>query len=410
MHSTPEVEGRFRWWDEALRRAYFAQPGKPCVLAVDGDELARMAPDLEDAAADLTRAVRRVAGIPSSSDYFPGTTERYEKWKKHGCEGLPPVLPLLALSVLAATRMHGSGPYSRSNYYIRLSELLAAAGAPGSVEEIRYQVQRRFGSVAGMWRDLHEYLRRHPEHGESTIREHPSLTIIGYPLSQALVRKSDRAVLTHFFSKLALGAQRDIPGDSLLATLRLWASRPRGFSDPFVRAIRDDEVKALVLPIVLGLMHSWDGRVLGPEGAARSLHGSRSIRIGGPHGGSSRPWPRQVAPSREPLAGAKSRCKSQGEKERRTPHWEASRAAAGLSADLGSSCGVMGRRWSRDARDWCFSPRILRSVPGSRETPCRRTKSTSSPRLQTSPRPFARHWRRPQSLGGASCGSARSRR
>ncbi|GIG27360.1 hypothetical protein [Cellulomonas denverensis] len=269
MHSTPEVEGRFRWWDEALRRAYFAQPGKPCVLAVDGDELARMAPDLEDAAADLTRAVRRVAGIPSSSDYFPGTTERYEKWKKHGCEGLPPVLPLLALSVLAATRMHGSGPYSRSNYYIRLSELLAAAGAPGSVEEIRYQVQRRFGSVAGMWRDLHEYLRRHPEHGESTIREHPSLTIIGYPLSQALVRKSDRAVLTHFFSKLALGAQRDIPGDSLLATLRLWASRPRGFSDPFVRAIRDDEVKALVLPIVLGLMHSWDGRVLGPEGRSQ---------------------------------------------------------------------------------------------------------------------------------------------
>ncbi|UJP40258.1 hypothetical protein [Cellulomonas palmilytica] len=266
MDTTAAGEERYSWWSDSIRRAYFDQAGKPCVLAVDDAELGRLAPDRDDAVADLVQAVLRVGGAPTSSDFFPGVMARFQRWRIGGRVELPPVLPLLALSVLAAHRMHGDGTYSKSNYYIRLSELLAAGGAPGGPEEIRAQVERRFGRVAEMWQGLDEYLRRHPEHGESTIPERPRLTIIGYPMSQALVRRSDRAVLTQFFSRLRLGTQRDMPRDLVLANLRLWASRPRGFSEPFVRAINSADLEPLVIPIVLSLLHSWDGQVLGPEG------------------------------------------------------------------------------------------------------------------------------------------------
>lgn len=270
MNITLPAEDRFQWWNARLAGTYFNQPGKPCVLAVDESELERLAPGQQDAVADLAQAVRHMAGSPTSNDYFPGITALFQHWQARGKNGLPPVLPLLAVSVLAATRMHRDGAYSKTNYYVRLSEILATDRTPGTVEKIRDEVRTKFRPVATMWQALDDYLRSHPEHGESTIRDHPSYTIIGYPLSQALIRRSDRATLTQFFAKMDLSAHSTLPADALLAYLRLWASRPRGFSEAFLVAINDDDLEPMILPLILGLVHSWDGRVLEPEGRKQS--------------------------------------------------------------------------------------------------------------------------------------------
>jgi hypothetical protein len=117
-----------------------------------------------------------------------------------------------------------------------------------------------------MWRSLDQHLHLHPELGSSTIRDHPHLTRIGFPLSQALVRRSDRARLTRFFSKLEIES-RGVPGHvALLSYLRIWVSRPRGFGEPFVRALGDDALCKMLMPVIIGLAHSWDGTVATPDG------------------------------------------------------------------------------------------------------------------------------------------------
>ena len=128
-----------------------------------------------------------------------------------------------------------------------------------------------FIPVADMWRDLHQWLGEQAgAAGISTIRDHPELTRIGFPLSQALIRRSDRAVLTRFFDALDIRTS-DLPAAEPLAEyLRLWAARPRGLSESFRHALSDDTLRSLLMPLVSGLAAAWDGRVITPEGLPRT--------------------------------------------------------------------------------------------------------------------------------------------
>ena len=105
----------------------------------------------------------------------------------------------------------------------------------------------------------------------STIPADPGhFSRIGYPLSQTLIRRSDRAALTRFFERMHL-TRDGIPGaDALLQYLQRWTRRrPQGYSDRFLEALTDSHLRDLVKPVVHELATRWDGKVVTSEGLRR---------------------------------------------------------------------------------------------------------------------------------------------
>jgi hypothetical protein len=268
-----DAAARYWTWQERLARAFLCgNPGQPVIFFTDDDELRDLAPEAPDAAADLAACVTDLVDVRRGADMFDAVSGLVASWQAGSRDHPPPALPVLALSVLAAARMRTDTRGMSHNYYLRLAQALLPGADESSVEQARLALRdRAFISVARMWRQLDEWMTEQAgAAGMSTIRDHPELTRIGFPLSQALVRRSDRAVLTRFFAALEI---RDlgVPGNEALTEyLRLWAARPRGLSESFLHALRDDVLRRLLSPLVRGLAASWDGRVVSSDGLIRA--------------------------------------------------------------------------------------------------------------------------------------------
>lgn len=266
-----DLPEQYQRWQMRLNDEFFQSPGKPLIFFTDDDELRRLAPDSADPAADLAAAARQLVN-PHAASMFDAVTAAARTWRGGARDQPPPTLPVLALSVLAATRMHADAQARSSNYYLRLAQALLPASDEHVIDRVRLLLRDgAFIPVADMWRELHEWLGwRKGSSGVSTIRDHPELTRIGFPLSQALIRRSDRAVLTRFFDALDIRTAGVPDADPLTEYLRLWAARPRGLSEGFRRALADDALHSLLMPLISGLAVSWDGRVITTEGLPRA--------------------------------------------------------------------------------------------------------------------------------------------
>jgi hypothetical protein len=266
---TPE---RYGSWQARLTKEFFGRiPDKPVIFFTGDDELRLLASDSADPADDLAAAVRQLVN-PYAPTMFDAVTAAVREWRAGARDEPPPTLPVLALSVLAATRMHTDAQARSSNYYLRLAQALVPGADEQVVEQIRLALRDgAFIPVVNMWRDLHEWLgERAGAAGISTIRDHPELTRIGFPLSQALIRRSDRATLTRFFEALDI-RNVGVPAIEPLAEyLQLWAARPRGLSESFRHALADDILCSLLVPLVSGLAVAWDGQVITAEGLSRT--------------------------------------------------------------------------------------------------------------------------------------------
>lgn len=260
---------RYAQWQEILARAFLgAHPGVPLVFFVDDDELRRLAPGSTNPAGDLAAAVAELVYPQRGAAMFAALGRATARWDSSAEDQPPATLPVLALSVLAATRMHTDEQARSSNYYLRLAQALLPGAPAADVDATRLALRGgAFIAVAKMWQDFDRWLgERGGSAGISTIRDHPEHTRIGFPLSQALVRRSDRAALTRFFEALEI-SQLGVPSsDALLEYLRIWAARPRGLGEAFRRLLADDTLRPLLQPLVRGLAETWDGRVVTMEG------------------------------------------------------------------------------------------------------------------------------------------------
>ena len=267
-----DMPERYGSWQARLTKEFFGRiPDKPVIFFTDDDELHLLAPDSADPADDLAAAVRQLVN-PYTPAMFCAVTAAVREWHAGARDEPPPTLPVLALSVLAATRMHTDAQARSSNYYLRLAQALVPGADEPVVDQIRLALRDgAFIPVVNMWRDLHEWLgERAGAAGISTIRDHPDLTRIGFPLSQALIRRTDRAALTRFFEALDI-RNAGVPAIEPLAEyLQLWAARPRGLSESFRQALADDILRSLLVPLVSGLAVAWDGQVITAEGLPRT--------------------------------------------------------------------------------------------------------------------------------------------
>ena len=84
----------------------------------------------------------------------------FRRWQRGSQVDPPPVLPLMAVSVLAATRMRSDALARSTNYYIRLAQTLTGDLEGTEVVALRTDLREggAFLDVAEMWRGIHSWI------------------------------------------------------------------------------------------------------------------------------------------------------------------------------------------------------------------------------------------------------------
>ncbi|GHD16439.1 hypothetical protein GCM10010313_44720 [Streptomyces violarus] len=206
------------------------------------------------------------------------------EWANSGSSGPPPSLPVLALSVLAATRMASSDGMLKTNFYGRWVQLFGEQAGSYRANKLVHA----FLDVTEMWEELHTWLEQTGGlYGTSTVSTGDPYWKIGYPISQALVRGSDRQVLTRFFAatRLRPNNPNQVSGRELLRRLRVWTSgHDRGLShrllDEMDYAAENaaESNEPLITSLLRRLADDWDGTLHEPErGHRRRAHGLRLV-------------------------------------------------------------------------------------------------------------------------------------
>ena len=221
-------------------------------------ELAESASPAE-AVQSLTAAVSRRLDL-KASNVFCRVDQDFHEWKIGGSKGPPPSLPLLALAVLAATRMAREEGISAANYYLRFRRLLnlGGTGQPRGYSE----------SVPFFWQQLKSWLNdaNHGRLGVSTVTGNEHLTNIGFALSQALFRTADRQRLTHFFQWIDLQPGDEIPGGELLALFRSWAPRRSSIHSGVLKMADSEQFAEQLTSILQTEARHWDGALRDESG------------------------------------------------------------------------------------------------------------------------------------------------
>ncbi|WP_406494435.1 hypothetical protein OG936_11835 [Streptomyces sp. NBC_00846] len=193
-------------------------------------------------------------------------------WANKGCIGAPPSLPVLAASVLAATRMATSDGMLRTNFRGRWYEVF---GVPQEGHKAN-RLDKALDDVAAMWEELDCWLEEAGGlYGASTVSTDELYWRVGYPVSQALVRRSDRQALTRFFATTRLRPHNstEVPGRELLRRLTAWsAGRDRRLSPRLMEELQfASESRSfkkgdpLIVSLLERLARDWDGTLHEPD-------------------------------------------------------------------------------------------------------------------------------------------------
>ena len=264
------METAYDLWQQALTAEFFDSigDGEALTLYVDREIADDMVHEY-DLPGSLPDAVAEQFDWQHPDRLLQRVASKCGAWEAGSRVAVPPSLPVLACSVLAATGMASKDGLLRSNYYGRWAQVFHEE--PQSTRAKRLETAYR--NVTRMWRSLDTWLASTPGHGASTISTDSFYRHIGYPLSQALIRASDREALTKFFAITGLrpGNPAAVPGRELLRRLRLWTSgRDRKLSPRLLEEITlaadlgEDEVP-LLAELLSRLAGQWDGTLHEPE-------------------------------------------------------------------------------------------------------------------------------------------------
>lgn len=246
-----EVESQMDYdeWQLTLSAEFFSmnRRDEPVIMFLNDEELARICPFLQDPVGSLRSAVLAELRQTDKPAVFEPVERRVTSWRKGPQDQPPPCLPLLALTVIAGSRMRHDGTFSAAAYYPRLIDLMTT----GTNRVTAIGVKKHFNVVAEMWETVDAWIERRSDIvGPSTIRTHETFNRIGYPLSQTVMKASDQDRLSEFFDRLRVDPNSMPVPEQLLALLQLWLDKPRGFSPAFVDLVQKGSGNALLLAVI----------------------------------------------------------------------------------------------------------------------------------------------------------------
>jgi hypothetical protein len=178
---------------------------------------------------------------------------RVRSWKRQRGVAPPPDLALLAVLSLAAEDMREGEGHSANNYYDRLLPLFGYSTKPARdrlARAYRACSQELWGALNG-WLEGFDGERGLPT-AYATTHAH-----VGLPMSQALVRATDRDGMTELFAELDLPPRSDMPRVEMELHLADWIGREASNS---LRLLwRSSEARARIVECARQLLQAWDG-------------------------------------------------------------------------------------------------------------------------------------------------------
>lgn len=149
-----------------------------------------------------------------SAQPYVHITKASNKWRFSGQQGYPPFLALLYVLSYAAELMEAEGDFAANNYYVRLRSAV-------KVDDSHLRSGAR--STEHFWKLLSRWLIDNDfELGRPTASSNGNWKYVSYPISQALIRASDRNLLQNIFVKYNFTPADQVTVDSIKPFVDDW--------------------------------------------------------------------------------------------------------------------------------------------------------------------------------------------
>ena len=275
---TPTQEDRwasYKAWNDALADVIYspAAAGSPAYLDLEAEVLNNAALIVGEPGDPRTRLLNAVQATLNPADHragaFGGHLAQLRRWSP-GDGTPPPVIALLAVMSLAAEDMREDGGIAANNYYDRLMPLFGITSARDKDRIIKSYRRNSFD----LWESLNGWLvELRGEHGLPTAYAYAHAHV-GLPLSQALIRSTDREKLNEMFVELGLEAHARLSPQDMELELGQWISRnPSPASHQMVALWRRKGARERITEIACELLQAWEP----PPGSALTTHASGSV-------------------------------------------------------------------------------------------------------------------------------------
>lgn len=264
---------RYMSWNDAIAEVVFPETdaAEPVYLDLEDETLQEIGAHIGesgDYSQALADAVART--LSGGQRAFSMHSHRLTTWARGNRLEPPPVLPVLAVLSLAAEQMaHGGGLVSH-DFYGRLRPLLGLSPDDQSIVVSYRRVAERFWGALNIW--LNEWGGKRGLPSAFALGHR----YIGLPMSQALVRKTDRERLIQFFLRFGFSPGSDVAPSELETVLDLWMKEtPSPATRNLARLWERGETRSRIAQAASVALSAWDGRVrsddLGTSGGRITL-------------------------------------------------------------------------------------------------------------------------------------------
>ena len=252
-------------WNHAIASRYFSQEkvGQPVYLDLDEATLEEIGSELgisENAAEDFLEAIRSSLTLTIANVFHRHIAScrdwlsNQEDWLREQSIDEPPCIALLGFFAFVAEQMNKDEDFSSSNYYGRLSQIL------GFSPEEKQRIDRHFrGTSPLFWGLLNGWLENQGgARGYPTAFAFDRRRYVGLPISQALVRASDREKLRSFFAENGLQPGQRASNEELISLLNDWiptSSVSAGLKSTWGQRAARERIAEIASVELL----SWDG-------------------------------------------------------------------------------------------------------------------------------------------------------
>jgi hypothetical protein len=262
-------------WNEAIAHVVFSEAvaGEPVFLDLEDDVLRAVAETvgggLSGPREALVQVVRSTLNLAAGGQsLFSSHIAMLSNWDRSSGDP-PPVLGLLGVLSLAALDMRDGDGFAANNYYDRLMPLLDIDTDSGKQRAIRSYRD----CSALLWDALNDWLLDwQGERGLPTAYAiNPAHAHVGRPMSQALLRASDRARLLDFFTELHLPPRCHLPHQDMEVLLDEWIDRPITAASHTLRLMWSHaEARDRITECACQLLEAWDGTSAVSDGGPRT--------------------------------------------------------------------------------------------------------------------------------------------
>lgn len=182
----------------------------------------------------------------------------------------PPALSLLAVLSIAADEMVSEENISSSNYYLRLSQVLSRSG--GIAPDPQALGNHYRPKAIKLWQSLVAWLEAWqgdrgmptvPLPGDSTDSD--AHKYIRMPISQALLRESDRANLYKMFSANNLDPAMTVSAELMSVLLEQWTMSHYA-TNQLKKIWRVEEYRESLVLLVISALDTWPGAEVETDG------------------------------------------------------------------------------------------------------------------------------------------------